>query len=238
MKLANLLDTLNLTTPGYWHAQLDGGDGGAGGAAGGAGDGGAAGGDGGAAGGEGGPLGDQGAAGGQGGGEGAGDKGTPGDKGAVIYEFKFADGAVVPDEAKAAAEAFAKQHNLPKEAAADLSKLMSDSSLAWPSKHQEELQTLFTSWASEAKADEEFGGEQFEANVAIANKAVGMFGNDKFTKLLADTGLGVHPEMVRVFYKIGKLISEDSVAGAINGVSHAQKTPAQIMFPNNPSTGG
>lgn len=235
MNLANLLDTARLTTTGYWHAQPDGEGGGVGG------EGGAPPASGGGAGGEGGapgPLGGQPPAGGEGGKPPAGDGGAGGDKGAVIYEFKFADGAVVPDEAKTAAEAFAKQHNLPPEAAADLSKLMSDSSLAWPAKHQEELQTLFTGWANEAKADPEIGGEHFEANVALANKAVGMFGNEKFTKLLADTGLGLHPEMVRVFHKIGKLISEDSVAGAINGLEHAQKSAAQIMYPNQPSTGG
>lgn len=75
-------------------------------------------------------------------------------------------------------------------------------------------------WLAEAKADPEMGGAKFDETVALAAKALDHFGarsekNDKgeetngFRKLLNESGLGNHPDMIRMFRSIGAAISED-----------------------------
>lgn len=76
-------------------------------------------------------------------------------------------------------------------------------------------------WKSAAMADKEIGGtpEQFDANVAAANKAFDKFATPEFRAHVWKTGLASHPEVVRVFARIGKAMGEGSVVmpGAQNG---------------------
>lgn len=84
-------------------------------------------------------------------------------------------------------------------------------------------------WAQAAKADKEFGGDAFDANVALANQAVARFGGPELVKALKDTGAGNHPEVIRAFYRVGKAISEDKVViGATGG---GQRDTADVLYP-------
>ncbi len=76
-----------------------------------------------------------------------------------------------------------------------------------------EWTALNEQWVEAAAADSELGGTdaQFEANTAIALKAIEVFGNDKLRKALTETGAGNHPEMIRFMYRVGKAITEDTV---------------------------
>lgn len=66
-----------------------------------------------------------------------------------------------------------------------------------------------TKWATEAKADKEFGGDNFDANLAIANQTFEAFGTPELKALLKASGLDNHPEMVRWAYRVGKQIVPD-----------------------------
>lgn len=84
-------------------------------------------------------------------------------------------------------------------------------------------------WAASAKADKEFGGEQFAANLATAKKAIDAFGTPELRDVLRKTGLGNHPEFLRAFYRAGKAISEDSfVPGGKN--TSAAANPATRLY--------
>lgn len=73
------------------------------------------------------------------------------------------------------------------------------------------LQKIGESWVSEAKNDKEIGGEAFKQNTELAKRVVDRFGTDPFKKALNETGLGNHPELLRVFTRIGKAMSEDKL---------------------------
>lgn len=87
------------------------------------------------------------------------------------------------------------------------------------------------SWKTAAMADKEIGGtpEQFEANVAAANRAFDKFSTPEFRAHVWQTGLASHPEVVRVFARIGKAMSEGSVVmpGA-QGAAGA--SAAEVLF--------
>ena len=72
-------------------------------------------------------------------------------------------------------------------------------------------ETMQEQWVSNSKSDKEYGGLQFEANVALARKAVAQFGTDALKEALDSTGMGNHPEMLRFMYRVGKAISEDTM---------------------------
>lgn len=64
-------------------------------------------------------------------------------------------------------------------------------------------------WADTAQADQEFGGDALHENLATAKKAMDAFATPELKDLLTQSGLGNHPEVIRLFYRTGKAISED-----------------------------
>ena len=72
-------------------------------------------------------------------------------------------------------------------------------------------------WANDSKSDEEFGGENLNANLEIAKSSLKAFGTDALKDLLQESGLGNHPEVIRFMYRAGKAISEDAYVGNSEG---------------------
>lgn len=64
-------------------------------------------------------------------------------------------------------------------------------------------------WESSAKEDPEYGGRAFEKNLSIAQDAMEKFGTPELTKMLTDSQYGSHPEMIRLFFKLGNMTKED-----------------------------
>ena len=100
-------------------------------------------------------------------------------------------------------------------------------------KSVERMEAQEKAWVESVKADKEIGGADFKKNLATAGRAVRLFGGDPLRKLLDETGLGNHPELVRAFFRAGKAIAEDTVAGSIGG-GGPKVDPLQEMYPNSP----
>lgn len=88
---------------------------------------------------------------------------------------------------------------------------------AYQQQMQQHRQQQLGEWASELQADPEFGGAKFEANVAIAQRALGEFGTPELSKALAETGMGSHPEVVRLFHRIGQQLAEGQLSRSGTG---------------------
>lgn len=87
-------------------------------------------------------------------------------------------------------------------------------------------------WLDTAKSDPEIGGANWEKTIATGAQALDRLGYTKgssFRNLLDESGLGNHPEMIRMFAKVGKAISEDSFErGAGNAAP--PRSQAQILY--------
>ncbi len=94
---------------------------------------------------------------------------------------------------------------------------------------KEAYEKLQTNYIEQAKNDKEFGGKDFEANLAVANTAINKFGGSELAKVLAETGVANHPEFIRFFYRIGKAVSEDSVVSGA-GSATSPKSAAEVIF--------
>ena len=66
-------------------------------------------------------------------------------------------------------------------------------------------------------------------------KAIETFGTPELRSLLDSTGMGNHPEVVRLALKIGKAISEDTIVRGRNTPSGGAKDPASVLYGNTPT---
>lgn len=94
----------------------------------------------------------------------------------------------------------------------------------------EEMSTQFSArikhWAEDTKADKELGGESLDENLGLAKRAIDTFGSPQLAKLIdppsADNpdglGLGNHPEVIRLFYRVGRAISESDLVTGDNKI--------------------
>ena len=89
----------------------------------------------------------------------------------------------------------------------------------------EGLQAQRTEWREQAVADKDFGGDKLADNLAAARRARDAFASPELTQLLEQTGLGDHPEVIRLFVKTGKAMSEDGfVTGRAGGATRDART--------------
>lgn len=148
------------------------------------------------------------------------------------YEFKAAEGQ--PEFDPKTIEQFsevAKELNLPQDAA---QKVLDKMAPVLAARQAEAIEAARTQWADTAKADKEFGGDKLTANLAVAKKALDQFGTPELRTLLNESGLGNHPEVIRVLYRAGKAISEDRFVsgGSGAGGQQGQRDLATALYPN------
>ena len=66
--------------------------------------------------------------------------------------------------------------------------------------------------------------------------ALDQFGTPELREALDQTGMGSHPEVIRVFSRIGAAISEGKVITGGIGTQDADKTQAEVMYPSMAKT--
>lgn len=79
-------------------------------------------------------------------------------------------------------------------------------------------------WAETVKADKELGSDE---SIGAAQKAMDKFGSPELKQYLEESGLGNHPELIRIFASVGKAMSED---GLVTGNSNGSKSAADVLF--------
>ena len=75
------------------------------------------------------------------------------------------------------------------------------------------------SWAEDTKLDAELGGAQLQENLTVAKNAMQQFMSPTMGQMLGmpseenpgGMGLGNHPEVVRLFYRIGKAMQDSNL---------------------------
>lgn len=86
------------------------------------------------------------------------------------------------------------------------------------------LQAQTKEWAKATMSDPEVGGADFKAKQGVASAAYKQWATPELRNLLNSAGLGNHPEVVRLFYRIGKGMQQDSgVAGSASSPQNAPR---------------
>lgn len=95
-------------------------------------------------------------------------------------------------------------------------------------------------WKEASKVDEEIGGADHELKQAKAVKAYDVLATDEFKSLMnpyhaidnpTGLGLGNHPEVVRLFYRVGLKMSEDGLVVNDKG-GESKLSREEVMYGN------
>ncbi len=148
---------------------------------------------------------------------------------AEYADFTAPEGMTLNAEAMTELKTFAKEKNLSQEDAQKLADLGAKTVQKVEAGYREKIEQAQTQWAESSRTDKEFGGDNLNANLSVAKKALDTFGSSELSTLLKDSGLGNHPEIIRAFYRVGKAISEDKlVAGT---TKPAETDTLKKMYP-------
>lgn len=143
-------------------------------------------------------------------------------------DFKAPEGAAFDAKVIEQFSEVAKELNMPQEAA---QKMLDKVAPVLAARQAEQIEAARNAWAEAAKTDKEFGGDHLDANLAVARKALDVYGSPELRTLLNQSGLGNHPEVIRMMVRAGKSISEDKV---VTGGSAAtpSSSAAKVLYPN------
>tara|TARA_R100001594_G_scaffold38470_2_gene69681 strand:- start:2866 stop:3513 length:648 start_codon:yes stop_codon:yes gene_type:complete len=168
----------------------------------------------------------------------SGDEGTEEDGVPDEYTFEAPEGAEVNEEALAQFADTAKELKLSQAQYQSLIEYDMQRQAEAVQAMSDQYSNRVASWAEEAKADKVIGGEALDENLGLAKRAIETFGDDDLAQIMsapsADNpdglGLGNHPAMIRLFYRVGKSISESNL---VTGDSKVEGPSAlERMYPS------
>lgn len=176
--------------------------------------------------------------------EGTPPEGTPPDEGTVLTDekgpqgapetyadFTVPDGMTIDQPLVDAAIPVLKEIGVSQIQAQKLVDMISELRQAESKANSDSYNQTVKDWVEEGKKDKEFGGDKYDENVGIANRGLDKFGTPKLVEVLKQTGLGNHPEFIRLFTRVGKLIKEDDPGGAAAPPA-SEKTDAETLYPD------
>jgi hypothetical protein len=148
------------------------------------------------------------------------------------YSFAAPEGKTLDTEALQQFTDLAREAKLPKEQAqkvVDLGVAMADK---WVAKQQAQLAEQVNGWVKDAQADPEIGNgnpQDLLKNLAVAKAGLDAWGSPELKDLLAMSGLGNHPTVIKHFLALGKQAQSDSTF--VGGKPPAAgKTAAQVLY--------
>jgi hypothetical protein len=85
-----------------------------------------------------------------------------------------------------------------------------------------------TTWAEESKK----AIPDFEATLKLGQRALQKLGSPELSKILNETGLGNHKEVISFFAKVGKFVAEDRLPGGEGSEGAADVAPETLLYPS------
>lgn len=149
-------------------------------------------------------------------------------------DFTLPDGVELKGETAEAFKGLAKELNLTQGQAQKLADLGAKQAQEGVARQAEMLKAANAEWTAQSQADKEFGGQALHQNLAIARKAMDTFATPELRNLLTESGLGNHPEVIRMFYRTGKAISEDGFVGGRG--TRGAKSDTEVFYGNSSTT--
>ena len=120
---------------------------------------------------------------------------------------------------------FAHDTGLTQDQANNILKLYGDIQEEQEESQQNGLEELRTNTTMELQKE---WGKNFDGKMDYAKRAFAQFASPELSQLMDESGMGNHPEMLRVFAKVGELMGEDSLVVG-TGLGSSQLSPEQAQ---------
>ena len=120
---------------------------------------------------------------------------------------------------------FAHDTGLTQDQADNILKLYGDIQEEQEEAHQNGLEELRTNTTMELQKE---WGKNYDGKMDYAKRAFAQFATPELSQLMDESGMGNHPEMLRVFAKVGELMGEDSLVVG-TGLGSSQLSPEQAQ---------
>ena len=120
---------------------------------------------------------------------------------------------------------FAHDTGLTQDQASNILKLYGDIQEEQEEAHQNGLEELRTNTTMELQKE---WGKNYDGKMDYAKRAFAQFASPELSQLMDESGMGNHPEMLRVFAKVGELMGEDSLVVG-TGLGSSQLSPDQAQ---------
>jgi hypothetical protein len=145
-------------------------------------------------------------------------------------DFVIPEGFEFNEDALNRFKEVSKESNVPQETAQKYIDLYTEIEQQKVEAQERETQEIVEGWKNEIKSDPEFGGTKFDETIIRAKRTLHQFGNDNLKEVLIASGLGNHPEIIKLLAKVDKVNGEETGA-----TPNPQKTPpstAEVFFGN------
>jgi len=152
------------------------------------------------------------------------------------YDFKaltLPDGVTLNEPILAAIEPIFRKYGLTQDAASELITEHAKALAKVESEAEATREADFKTWMAnqvkehQATVRKEFGAA-YDTNMAIAQKGMARVCSPAMKALLDETGLGNHPEFVKAFLTVGKMVSEDTPPNGQQPAS--RKSDAEVFY--------
>lgn len=139
-------------------------------------------------------------------------------------DFSAPEGVELDEASLGDFKTLAKELNLPQDAAQKVVDIGAKMAQSWAEQANAQSETMVAEWRTAAEADPRFGGEKLGENLAIAKKAMDTFASPELrSEVLEKFGLGNHPEVINLFFELGKKISEDGFVSATQSATGGER---------------
>ena len=122
-------------------------------------------------------------------------------------------------------ESFAKANNFNQEKADELYKTAEEILEKNTAKQAASEDSKVENWLSDSKNDPEFGRDSWDENYVKIKSFYDTHKTEELSKLLKDTGIGNHPEVLRLFYRLSKIHD-----------SYSEKSKEDVYVANQPAS--
>lgn len=148
------------------------------------------------------------------------------------FELKKPENFALDDEAFEGIANFAKEQGLSKEQAEAVVKRENQLFID----QMQALDDRKAEWAQMAQDDKEIGGKALKEHAELAKRVVKTFGSESLFDELDKTGFGNHPEVIKLFSRVGKLLSEDDFVHPDGKTTVREKSMEDVFY--GETTGG
>jgi hypothetical protein len=148
------------------------------------------------------------------------------------YDLKLPEKTLLAPERLQGVAEYSKKHGLSQEAAQGLVDRENEAVMSYAKAYEDSVNENIDSWESKTKADKEIGGVHFAENIGHAKRALESFGSQELKQALSQTGLGNHPELIRMFSKIGRQMAPDKLVAPGSVSPGGRQGIAELFYDN------